>query len=108
MSDSWPEQDAIDSWFKAHDLVFRNEQLLVLKEEVTKPRIEVQKQCDYFEQSHLMVLEEINQVRSQLQQSQRREKELREALLEAADIFENRTNFLERAEKLRAIAGEEK
>ena len=48
MSDSaggaWPEQDAIDSWFKAHDLEFRNEILMVLKNEVTKPRIEVQKE----------------------------------------------------------------
>lgn len=50
---TWPEQDAIDLWFKAHDLHFRNEILMVLKDEVTKPRIFVQKEL---EQSQITIL----------------------------------------------------
>ena len=83
MTDIWPEQNAIDSWFKEHGLVFRNEQLLVLKNEVTKARVEAQ---------------------DRLEQANKDKKELATALKEA-------TNFMDvafRPERIRYQALAEK
>ena len=39
---TWPEQDAIDIWIKKHNIAIVHQHTLELKNEVTKPRIEVQ------------------------------------------------------------------
>jgi len=51
MSDCWPEQEAIEKWFDEYvrgkyKVFHSNQNLMELKEAVTKPRIEVQNKLE--------------------------------------------------------------
>jgi len=46
VSDGWPEQDAIDAWFDKYGRRAPFSEVMELKNEATKPRIEVQKQLE--------------------------------------------------------------
>lgn len=100
MCNTWPEQDAIDIWFKGHGIEMKQSYMMALKKAVTEPRLKVQ--------------DKVEQLQAQAEKDKAEIERLRGALNEAADFIENTSwdynfNDCDKPKKHRAIAkGEQK
>jgi hypothetical protein len=113
---TWPEQDAIDLWIKKHNIAIVHQHTLELKNEVTKPRIEVQTQFEKAQQEieQLKTSRRDYEVMYKLQQAGEKEIKQKEKLLEDKDEYFCETQSLwveqlgqskQEIEQLKAVVG---
>ena len=112
MSDCWPEQEAIEKWFDEYvrgkyGIHHSNQNLMELKEAVTKPRLDLREQLEQATEDKVTIFDNYNELFGHYQELQKKleqkDKEIEQITNHGITLAESECNLKARNEKLERV-----